>query len=111
MRSINGFTLIEVLVAMSIIFVLVATIIPIDIVLKQGRKTLQDKREITLHLHDTLLHYISTSELINVSTTETINGTFVTIHFTEENEYIKGCATWENARDKHEQICLYGLRQ
>lgn len=97
---------------MSIIFLLVATILPIDIVLKKERKILQDRREIILFLHDSLQEFIWKSETFHPKQqTEQLNGTSVYFQFVKENEFIKGCATWQNVRGKEERICLYGLNK
>lgn len=112
LKKLNGFTFIEALVAMSIIIMLVATITPIQIILKQEKKQLQDKRKITLHLHDQLQTFIwNEKNLNNKENVEFIYGVSVKFQFMYENEYIKGCASWKNVRNKYEEICLYGLKQ
>lgn len=99
------------LVAMSIVFMLVATVIPIDTLLKQERKKLHDRRIIAMELHDILQHIIWTEAKEpfsdNIQTVK-INHITVHIQFKIENEWVRGCATWENAREKQEELCLYG---
>ena len=63
MKNGKGFTLIEVLVAMSIILMLVATIIPINTFIKIGEEILQDRRDILFTLHDELQDAIWKDEI------------------------------------------------
>lgn len=100
--------MIEVLVAMSILLMLVATIIPVDTLMKQERKNLQDRRLIVLYLHDELQQFLNHSTKQQEKEV-VVNQTEVTIMFSLENEYIKGCASWKNVKNRSEQICLYGL--
>lgn len=103
----KGFTLIEALVAMSVIMMLVMTIIPIDIIIKQERSVLHDRRLIVSMLHDKLQQIIWENNTIN-SSSETVNNKMVTFEYNNEGEFIKGCASWENAKQARETICLYG---
>ncbi|MBO1005850.1 prepilin-type N-terminal cleavage/methylation domain-containing protein [Pseudogracilibacillus auburnensis] len=110
MKNNKAFTFIETLVAMSILMMLVVTIIPIHTLMKQERKVLRDRRLIVSKLHDELQHMVwSNEELQHVSIT--INQRHVNIEFQLENELIKGCATWENVKQKEETFCLFGKRE
>lgn len=110
MKNDKGFTLIEALVAMSIIMMLMATIIPIDIFIKQERRTLYERRIIVAYLHDTLQHIVWNHDDLN-SNVRLVNGKHVTVHYTNEMGLIKGCATWENAKQQKETKCLYGYKR
>lgn len=110
MKKNEGFTLIEVLVAMSIVMMLVATIIPINILIKQERKILEDKRTISMRLHDELQKIVFEDMKPQNDTVE-IGNKSVYFTFRTEQELQKGCAIWENEKQKEETICLYGLKE
>ncbi|WP_165769131.1 type II secretion system protein [Virgibacillus profundi] len=108
----NGFTLIEVLVATSILMVAVSVIVPIIVLLNEEQQILSDRRVLAYRLHDELQPYIWEENLSSPSLFhETIQNKNATFHFTKENDYIKGCVTWENVKKKDESFCLYGLPQ
>ena len=107
MKSNKGFTLIEVLVAMSIIMMLVATIVPIDLLLKQEKKILQDRRIISFYLHDELQEVVLGKAKLKHEQVMVRNSP-VSIEFKAEAEWVKGCARWTNAKQKEESVCLYG---
>jgi len=106
----NGFTLLEVLIAMSIIFMLMTTIIPITSLLERERTVLSERRMFSSKLHDELQPFLWNDLQLPSSHSDVINLINVTFSFTYEGQYIKGCVNWENARKKSETICLYGLR-
>lgn len=106
----RGFTLLEVLVASIIVFTLIVTIVPISSLLEQERAVLSERRTFSARLHDDLQPFLWNERQVPISYTDIINLIEVTFHFTHEGEYIKGCVNWENARNKKETICLYGLK-
>lgn len=107
----RGFTLIEVLVAFSLVMLLVTTFIPISSIIQQHTTILSDRRIISSKLHDELLKQLwEEKSLMSESFTENVNKKKVEFYFTIENELIKGCATWDNAKNKNEKFCLYGSR-
>lgn len=110
LKNIKGFTLIESLVAMSIVMMLVVTIVPIDILIKQERKTLQDKRAIVLTLHDYLQQMTWENDML-YDEQQIINGVTVYFDYSLENQLIKGCASWDNVKQRKEKYCLYGYKQ
>lgn len=70
---------------------------------------LQDRRNIAVKLHDELQFYIWEDHIdLPLSYTVTINRKLVLLSFTKSNSIIEGCATWENAKQKEESLCLYG---
>lgn len=107
---INGFTLIEVLIAASIIFLLISTILPISFLIEQERTVLSERRVLTAKLHDELQPFLWSNLEIPSSYSKRFDLIDVTLNFTYEEQYIKGCADWENARKKSERICLYGYQ-
>lgn len=107
MKNSKGFTLIEVLVAMSIILMLVATIVPINTFIQMEKKVLHDRRVILFTLHDELQDAIWQDE-IKQNKQLTINHQTVEFNFSLKNKLIKGCASWKNEKQKEETVCLYG---
>ncbi len=106
----RGFTLLEVLVASSIVFTLLTTIIPIASLLEQERVVERERLTFSARLHDELQSFLWNDLQLPLSYSDVIHLIDVTFNFTHEGEYIKGCVNWENARKKSETICLYGLR-
>jgi len=91
LRRDNGFTLIEVLIAMSIFIMIAITIVPIYTLVETERKHLYDKRHIINGLHDELQQWIVTEQL-DRTWTKKMGHRDVTLQFMTENERMKGCA-------------------
>lgn len=107
----RGFTLIEVLVAFSLIMMLVTTFIPISSIIEKHTSILSDRRVISSKLHDELQKQLwEKKSLSSESVIIKVNKKAVTFFFTNENELIKGCAKWENVKNQNEKFCLYGSR-
>lgn len=103
----KGFTLIEVLVAKSIIITLLLTFIPIYSTITYEQHVLKTRLLATSTLHDELLLY--TNDAVKEQTyTKKVNNQSVTIHFTNQTKFVKSCATWTNIKKRKEEICLYG---
>jgi len=106
----RGFTLLEVLIASSIILMLISIIVPITSLLEQERTVLKERRAFSARLHDELQPFLWNDLELPISYSSVNNLVDITFRFTHESEYIKGCVSWENAREKNETICLYGFR-
>jgi len=110
LSKINGFTLIEILIATGIFMILVMVFVPIITQIKKEETVLSDRRSIAYELHDELQPFIwNNKSLPNTFSKRNYNGRIVQYTFTEENKFIKGCAQWENARKTNETFCLEGL--
>lgn len=109
MLNYNGFTLIEVIISASIIFLLILVIIPLTSLLHQERKVLSDRRTASYQLHDELQTYLWTSAELPQSYSLTVHFVDYNFHFTNEEDLLKGCVTWENVRQTEETLCLYGI--
>lgn len=106
----DGFTVIEVFVAASIFFSTILIFIPIINNLESEKIVLSDRRVITYTLQEAFQYYLwETGYQLPKENTETINGNSVRFLFQEVDEYIKGCVYWENAKQRSEEFCLYGL--
>ncbi|WP_327605832.1 prepilin-type N-terminal cleavage/methylation domain-containing protein [Virgibacillus tibetensis] len=106
----SGFTLIEVLIASSLLMMIVTTIVPLLSLLSYERTILGERRAVSYQLHDELQDYIwGENETIPFSSIETIDEKEVLFEFKMENEFVKGCAKWENVKKFNEKICLYAL--
>ena len=106
----KGFTLIEVLVAKSIIITLLLTFIPIYSTITYEQHILKTRLLATSTLHDELMLY-GTDEESEKTFTKNINNESVTIVFINQSKYTKGCATWTNIKEREEEICLYGYNE
>lgn len=106
----KGFTLIEVIIASSILFTVITTLAPLVTIIKYERHTLNEKRIISSYLHDELQEFLwKKNNPVPHSTVESVKYIDVKLSFTRESNYIKGCASWKNVKDKQEVICLYGV--
>ena len=110
MQGNKGFTLIEVLVALSILISTVSVIIPITSLLYKEKQILSDRRAIAFHLHDEMQPFLWEGLPPSVYN-DRLQNKEVTFQFTTENEFIKGCASWENVKNTEETFCLYGMPQ
>src|SRR5690625_5299543 len=106
----KGFSLIEVLVAKSIIFVLLATFIPLYTTILKEQAVLKDRLTITSTLHDELQLILWNNESMRGDMTR-INSLPVHFTFTHEKRYIKGCASWQKKQETKEKKSLYGLEE
>jgi len=110
LRNSNGFSVIEVLIAVVMLFSLVSTFLPIIVILDAEQKVLSERRELAYKLHDKLQQHIWNSNHVTDHLNETNSDSHqATFHFQEENGFIKGCAVWNNAKKREETLCLYGL--
>ncbi|MFD1850618.1 hypothetical protein [Oceanobacillus bengalensis] len=107
--KINGYSFVEVLIGTVILFTVITTIGPITSQLFKEQAILSDRRIIIYTLHDELQPYLADKHMIPMSLKKNINGKNVFLMFIDENNYMKGCATWKNAREKQETTCLYGM--
>lgn len=84
-------------------------IVPIISQLKIEQAVLSERRIIAYDLHDELQHYIWNQYDTMTFFDKNKNGKIVHYSFIKENQFIKGCAKWENDRFTNEKICFNGL--
>ncbi len=87
----------------------VIVFVPMISLLAKEQSVLSERRFILYELHDELQPYLWDSAPTPIDYITSRDGKMITYTFTKENNYIKGCASWENARKKAETLCLYGL--
>lgn len=108
----DGFTLIEVLIATSLLLFVISTFVPIFSLLNNERMVLSDRRTVTSQLHDELQYFLwENPKVAPVHFTKNKQHTKISFDFTNENNLIKGCANWENVKKTKESICIYGYPQ
>ncbi|WP_072887688.1 type II secretion system protein [Ornithinibacillus halophilus] len=108
MKKYNGFSLIEVLIASSIVFMVAITLVPLISTLNAEREALSIKRLVANELHDQLQLQLWNLETVTQFKRE-FNNFEVHFSFYEEKGSIKGCAKWINVKQKEENLCIYGL--
>jgi len=108
----KGFTLIEVLIAFSIVVVVTTTVIPMTTLLSYEREILHDRLKISLVLQEHLQSIIreDNDQTPPVTYEETIQTKRVQFNFSQKNKLIKGCVTWKNVQERTEKICLHGYK-
>lgn len=106
----NGFTMIEVLVASTIFLQIITIFLPIYSKIETNKVVLTERRNAAFTLSEEM-QTITQKEppLINISYDKIRNETVFHFIFNEENNLIKGCVTWTNAKRSEERFCLYGL--
>lgn len=107
LRNDNGFTLIEVLVATSLLFLTLSFILPSFVILHSERQSLYREIEIVQQLEQKLHDASLESERIPFQISEEISGRFITYIFTIDDQLIKGCAHWETEKTDETSMCLY----
>lgn len=100
--------MIEVLFASMILMTFIMTIVPIASLLKQEKEVLSERRLIANHLHDELQNYLWSEKNSSDRYSDVVDKTAVDLRFAKENDFIKGCVDWTNARQRKETFCLYG---
>lgn len=109
MRNNKGFSLIESLVAASLLMMIITTLIPAANLLLNERESLQQKRHMINELHRELQPFLWEAEYdLPHHFSKTVNGTKVDFRFTNEDHLLKGCVTWNNATNRTDRFCLYG---
>ncbi|MUK87135.1 hypothetical protein GMD78_01815 [Ornithinibacillus sp. L9] len=112
MRKNDGFSVTEVLVATAIVLLIVGTVVPINSLLDKERLTIRERRMITLTLHDEMQpHLWSDDYELPYTKEEVLGNKQLLFHFSLEEDLIKGCVDWKNAKNKQETICLYGYQE
>ena len=107
----KGFTLLEVLVATTIIFMLITTLIPLTTLLTKERKLASENLILANMLHDELQPFLWNNKSAPKQFQKKVNSKKVIFSFTREDDFIKGCVKWTNVKNKGDSICLYGLPQ
>lgn len=106
----RGFTLVEVIVASSMLVMIMMTILPISSLIEREKAVLSERRILSSKLHDELQPFLWNDQPLPARYSSKFNLIDVYFRFTFDGDYVKGCASWENARGKSETICLYGYR-
>lgn len=107
----NGFAWIETMMILQVLVIVALTIIPIFSILTQEKLIITERTIVMMKLHDELQRAIYEGELERNRFTESIDQRIVHFTFDYEHELIKGCAIWENAKNRDEQFCLYGMAE
>lgn len=110
LKKINGYSLSEVIVAMGIIMILMATALPLYQFIEREQYLLKHQHLIKLKLHDELQQVLWGKQSLENKQITAVNK-HATITFNVEQEYIKGCAAWENVKSEKEKVCLYGIKE
>ncbi|MFC3882899.1 competence type IV pilus minor pilin ComGE [Bacillus songklensis] len=107
LKSCRGYTLLEMLVAFSILFLLLAHILPLYIQIKQERKDIDiDKAAVKL-LHEKVLEYKYDGASPSPSR-RLLNGIVYEVSWqVEEQSLFKVCIYWENLSKQSKKRCDY----
>ncbi|GGA68319.1 type II secretion system protein [Ornithinibacillus halotolerans] len=107
MKNNRGFTVIEVIVSLTIFLLLCTLLIPLVTHISFEREVLSERRAVTYVLHDEMQ-----SKVVPSSFQREIDSISVTFTFNRfEDSLIIGCATWLNIMQRKEEVCLYGWEE
>lgn len=106
-KGIKGFTLLETVIASSIIFLVIALTVPLQSIIKTERKLMLENREIAYILHAALLDYLSIEDKISEKVVD-YREKELTITFSNEDGLVTSCITWLNSKENRQVRCLYG---
>lgn len=110
MEKKNAFSVIEVFISSSLFLSTVLIFIPIVSNLQIEKQVLSDRRMISILLQEELQQYIWEEEpLLPTEETIKINEKMLQFKFSKENDLIKGCVYWQNAKEMDETLCFHGL--
>lgn len=95
----------------SVLFLSAVTIfIPIFNQLQIEKNILNERRTFAYYLHEELQQYIwSEDHTFPAAYTSQYTGKSIHFQFIKTDDFIKGCVEWQNAKQKKESFCLYGL--
>lgn len=110
LKNNEGFTLIEVLISFSILFMVATTIIPLFSIIEKERTQLNVRLELSNRLHDEIQPYLweNGQHHFPIQYTRTMDKISVAFLFTMEQNLIKGCVEWRNVHNEAEAVCLFG---
>ncbi|WP_431798852.1 type II secretion system protein [Halobacillus andaensis] len=99
----KGLTLIEVICSFSVLMVASLLIVPLLTDIRSDQKALSEKRNAVSTLQNKLHEY--TDSPIAARIENNIDG--IKFTFEVQQDYIEGCASWEDRNNKTERLCLY----
>lgn len=105
----KGFIWIETLVSLNIILIVMTTIVPIYTTVQKEKSVIEERSLTSLQLFNELQIVLNDPHISEQSFTKQIAKRVVNFNFTTDKDYVKGCATWKNAKGKNEERCLYGI--
>lgn len=103
----KGFMFVEIIASITLMLTFIMVFVPLSTLLIQEKKTLAERRQISSFLHDELQKYIWNGKEIPSSYATSVQSLPVRLQFSFEGEYLKGCASWQNARNREEELCFY----
>lgn len=85
------------------------TMLPIYTSIQKEKLTLEERSRISTELLNELHLVLHDKNEWERSFTKQIANRSANFTFSREDEYVKGCVNWTNAKDKHEERCLFGI--
>ncbi len=84
-------------------------LVPVVMLIKTENMVLHERRSLASDLHDEMQPYIWEAKALPVTIIkETKNNKEATFSILIENQLLKGCVEWDNAKMENDKICLYG---
>ena len=106
----TGFSLLQTMVAYSIVMIITLSIVPGIYTLKKENKLLDFKISIINSLHDHLIEELTNDYLVIMKKEIVIDKVPVEIKYKDEANFLRVCAEWTSIKNVNETRCLYGKR-
>ena len=89
---------------------LMFTVLPLLSQIQSEEQVLSVRRSVAADLHNELQHHLAAETTMeDIQYEKHISHAVVSYHFSVTEEKVKGCAGWNNVKNRKETFCLYGL--
>jgi competence protein ComGE len=107
LKNCRGYTLLEMLVAFSILFLLLAHMLPLYIQIKQERKNIDIEKAAVKLLHEKMLEYKYDGAFPSPSN-RVLDGMMYEVTWQQEEQSLfKVCISWEDLSKRSKKRCDY----
>lgn len=103
----KGVSLIQTLIAFTIVILLVTSIVPSIITVKKHQAIIKQKLTAAYKLHDILIEEINSHDSVN----QTGENNLFQFKIVYKKELIEVCGTWTNINNERENRCYYGKKE
>lgn len=102
----NGFTLIEVLIAVSILFLVIQIVLPLSVLLKQERQVMSDRRLVGSLLQDEIQLFLENNDkVLPLKYQKDRQQKTIEFNFLPYHDLVEACVIWINIKSQEEKIC------
>ncbi|MBX0358704.1 type II secretion system protein [Halobacillus sp. Nhm2S1] len=110
MRKSEGFTMLETLSAFILLMVITLFTLPLLTELRVAQKDLQIERQATKLIQNEFFEHRTRNGPLPYTSKHQLKHE-ITLVITQEEEWIRGCASWKNQRKENKEFCLHDKRE